>query len=63
MVAELIEIVPPDPASDPEVAGAVRDSLATGMQGDLLDQFLAALRKEHSVTVNEAVMREVLSPY
>lgn len=63
VVAELTEIVRANPAEDGEVVGAVRDSLAAGIQDDLLAQFLAALRQKYGVTVNQATMREALSFY
>ena len=63
VVAELTEIVPSDPASGSEIVNALQDSLATGIQGDLLAQFLAALRQNYGVTVNQANMREALSYY
>jgi len=63
VVAELTKIVPADPAEGGEVVNALQDSLAQGIQGDLLAQFLAALRQNYGVTVNQANMREALSYY
>ena len=63
VVAKLIEIVAADPYTDPDTVAAVRDGLVGALQSDLLEQFLATLRVEYGVKINERELDELLASF
>ena len=63
LVAKLIEIQPADPAADTEAVTSVENSLAQALRGDLLQQFMADLRGQFGVTVNERALDELLATF
>ncbi len=63
VVAKLIEIQPADPAGNADAVAAVRDGLAGSLQGDMLEQFVATLRAEYVVTVNERMLQDLLATF
>ena len=63
VVAKLIEIVAADPYTDPDTVAAVRDGLVGALQSDLLEQFMATLRAEYGVKINERELDELLASF
>jgi peptidyl-prolyl cis-trans isomerase D len=63
VVAKLIEIVAADPYSDPDTVAAVRESLVSNLQGDLLDQFLTTMRGEYGVEIKEQALDQLLASF
>jgi peptidyl-prolyl cis-trans isomerase D len=63
VVAKLIEIVAADPYSDPDTMAAVRESLVSNLQGDLLDQFLNTMRGEYGVQIKEQALDQLLASF
>lgn len=61
LVAKLTAIEPVDPEAEAEGIDELRDRLGESLQGDILSQFSAALRQNYTVSVNQAVIDEVLS--
>ncbi|HEX7967522.1 MAG TPA: peptidyl-prolyl cis-trans isomerase [Stellaceae bacterium] len=58
VVAQVKEVLPPDPAKEGEAVARVSQQLAPAMREELLQQFEAALRERYPVTIdNEAVAR------
>src|SRR5690606_16657903 len=60
IVAAVKEIMPADPASDPDGVEAVRQQLAQLIQNDLLTGYGAALRERHPVTIDEEAFNSVV---
>jgi peptidyl-prolyl cis-trans isomerase D len=63
IVAKLIEVRPANPSGNPDDVKAVRDSLAAALQSDLLEQFVATLRAEYGVTINQRRLDELLASF
>jgi hypothetical protein len=63
VVAKLIEIVAADPYTDPDTVAAVREGLVGTLQSDLLEQFLATMRGEYGVEINEQARDELFASY
>ena len=63
LVAKLIEVVAADPDSDPDAVAAVRESLVDTLQSDLLEQFLATMRGEYGVEINDQALAELLASF
>lgn len=63
VVAKLTEIQAADPASNAEALASVQDNLAASLQGDVLEQFIAMLRGEYGVTVNERELENLLATF
>ena len=61
LVAKLVEVTRPDPSRDPEALAAVQDSLVNAINGDLLTGFVTALRQDASITVNQALIEQVVT--
>ncbi|MDJ0942098.1 MAG: peptidyl-prolyl cis-trans isomerase [Kiloniellales bacterium] len=59
VVAKLVEILPADPAGDPEGLAALRDQLGAGLQQDFMAQFIAALRERYDITVNQQLVDQL----
>jgi peptidyl-prolyl cis-trans isomerase D len=51
-VGEVVRVEPANPASDPEGAAAVRETLRAAIEQDLLQQYVAALRARYPVQIN-----------
>lgn len=60
-ISRVKQVIPADPAKDKAGLLAAQDELAGQERDDVLTQLAAALRKKHSVTVNEDVLRKILS--
>ncbi len=63
LLAKLIEVVAADPGSDPDAMAAVRESLNSTLQGDLLEQFLTTMRGEYGVEINDQALAELLASF
>ncbi len=63
LVAKLTEVVAADPDSDPDAVAAVRESLVDTLQSDLLEQFLATMRGEYGVEINDQALAELLASF
>jgi len=62
-VVELDEVIPADPAAHSEDVAELRDALSTAMQDDMLDQLIGSFRADYGVTVNQALLDDVLASY
>ncbi|MCC7428323.1 MAG: SurA N-terminal domain-containing protein [Alphaproteobacteria bacterium] len=62
VVAQLVEVTRPDPAADAAGVANVRTRLGLGLADDLERQFLVALRQRASITVNQTVINNIVSP-
>jgi len=63
LVAKLTEVVAADPDADPDAVAAVRESLVDTLQSDLLEQFLATMRGEYGVEINDQALAELLASF
>ena len=63
LVFELVEIAAADSASRSTEVTALRNSLSTAMRNDLLEQFMAGLRTEYGVTINQTSIDETLATF
>ena len=63
LVVKLLDIQPANPGGAADEVRTVRDALAVEMRSDMLDQFLATLRDEYDVRVNQTRIEEVLTTY
>lgn len=60
LVAKLSEILPADPAADPEAVTRIKESLAGSLQGDVLTGFVGMLRARFGVTVNDRAIQQTI---
>ncbi len=58
-VAQVAEVVPFDPASDPLGLGRIRGEVEQAMQEDLDQQFAIALRGRAGVHINRSLLEQV----
>ena len=63
LVAKLIEVVAADPYTDSDTVGVVREGLVSSLQSDLLEQFLASMRGEYGVEIEEQALNELLTSF
>ncbi len=63
IVFQLLEITRPDPANQETEVAALREGLSNAMRNDLLEQFIANLRGEYGVTVNQRAIDDVLASF
>lgn len=63
LVAKLIEVVAADPYTDPDTVAAVRESLVGALQGDLLEQFMATMRGEYGVDIDNQALEQLLATF
>lgn len=63
LVVELVEVRPADPARNQAEVAALREGLVEAMRGDVLDQFVATLRDEYGVQVNQRLVEDVLATF
>jgi peptidyl-prolyl cis-trans isomerase D len=59
-VAQLKEVVPPDPAKETDGIARLSEQLIPAMQDDLLQEFDRALRDRFPVSINQAAVARVL---
>jgi peptidyl-prolyl cis-trans isomerase D len=62
-IVELGEIVPAEPASNPDAVTELKKALGATMQNDVLDQLVASLQADYGVTVNQALLDDVLASF
>ncbi len=58
-VAQVVQVVPFDPASDPLGLGRLRSEVEQSMQNELEEQFAIALRNRAGVQVNRTLLEQV----
>ncbi len=63
IVAKLVEIRPADPTRNKDDVTTLQESLADTLQGDVLEQFVATLRSEYGVKVNERQLEALLTSF
>ena len=63
IIASLKQIIPADLQAEADELANTQKNLGQAMQNDLLEQYLAALRQEYGVTVNDAVVDEIISSF
>ena len=63
VVFELLEIQAADTASQETAVTALSTGLSNAMRNDMLEQFMANLRAEYSVTVNQTAIDNVLTTF
>ncbi|MEM7169503.1 MAG: peptidyl-prolyl cis-trans isomerase [Pseudomonadota bacterium] len=63
VLAQLKEIVPADLAAEKTQLDQTRENLTLALQADYLEQYMAALRSEFGVQVNQSAIDRVLNPY
>ncbi len=63
IIAELKEIVPADLLAEADQVKQTKAGLGQAIQNDLLEQYLAALRQDYGVSINDAVIDEILNSY
>ena len=61
-VSRLKQVIPADPAADPQGIEAARRELTAQAREDVLTQMASALGKQAGVKINEEAFRQVLSP-
>ena len=61
-ISRLKSVTPADPAADTAGVDGMREELAGLLRDDLVTQLAGALRQEKGVTVNEAVLGQILNP-
>ncbi len=59
VVAQVKEVLPPDPAKEKEATAQLETQLSQAMQNDLQQQFDAALRQRYPVDINETAVQRV----
>ncbi|MCQ4161925.1 SurA N-terminal domain-containing protein [Roseomonas sp. GC11] len=62
VVAQVTQVVPFDPATDPLALGRVRGTVEQAMLADLEAQYLDALRAGARVTYNDSMLRQLMAP-
>ncbi|MFQ5775051.1 MAG: peptidyl-prolyl cis-trans isomerase [Kiloniellaceae bacterium] len=63
LVVKLLEVRPADPSRARAEVAALQEGLAAAMRADVLDQFVAVLRGEYGVQVNERLVEDVLATF
>jgi len=57
LVAKLTEVLPADPATDPEAVERIKDNLGNSLQGDVLAGFVGSLREQIGVSINDRAIQ------
>lgn len=63
IIIQLVAVTKIDPASKKTEVEALREGLSNAMRNDLLEQFVATLRGEYGVTIDQAAIENVLAGY
>lgn len=63
ILVALGEITPADPAAHPEEVAELRDAVGASMENDMLDQLIASFQEDYGVTVNQALLDDVLASF
>ena len=62
VVARLTKVIPADPASAGPALTPVERQVAQGVAGDLISQYLEAMRQRHPVTIYQERLQSRFSP-
>lgn len=63
LVFQLVEIGKANPVSRQSEVTALQNSLSGAMHNDLLEEFMASLRSEYGVTINQTAIDDVLATF
>ena len=63
IVAKLVDVNRPAPASDPEGLSGLRDDLARNLENDLMTEFAEALSQDYGITINTRLVDDLVAGF